>query len=311
MNTLPAPPSKTLRLLALACLGVSTSAFTQTPDSLEPCLQSFAAHNLSQADACSRAYLVRQPHSAPAMFLLGRVLEARDQPVESLEWFTRAAAEAMPSAEDLRLVAMDYVLLNSYPDAHRWLSKSVEMDPRNPETWYDLGRVRMMQGNLPSARAPLERSLALKPRQAKVANNLGIVAEAESAPEQAETLYRQAIAWETAGDRLSEQPYLNLGTLLISKQRSAAAIPLLEKAASLAPADTKIHEQLARAQEQQGNTERALAELELAVKLDPASAHLHYQLGQLYRHTGHPEKAKAELLLSGTLYQQHSSEREH
>ena len=302
---------KIVCLLTIASLCAALSAHAQAAGTLQEGLAFFAAHDLPHAESFTRGYLKQHPQSAPAMFLLGRVLEARNQPVESLEWFTRAATDMTPSAEDLRLVAMDYVLLSSYPDAHRWLSKSVELDPQNAESWYDLGRVRMMQGNLPSARAPLERSLALKPRQAKVANNLGIVAEADNAPDQAEALYRQAIAWQTAGDRPNEQPYLNLGVLLISQQKAAAAIPLLEKAVSIAPADSKCHEQLARAQEQQGNIERALAELELAVKLEPASAHLHYQLGQLYRHTGQPDKAKAELLLSGTLYQQHSSEREH
>ena len=39
---------------------------------------------------------------------------------------TKAAALQSPTGDDLKIVALDYVLLNDYSDAVRWLEKAVE-----------------------------------------------------------------------------------------------------------------------------------------------------------------------------------------
>ena len=241
------------------------------------------------------------------MYLLGTILEAKHQAKESLEWFTRAAAVQPPNGEQLRVVALDYVLLNAYPDALHWLTRSVELDPGNAEAWYDLGRARMMQGDMHGARQPLERAQALQPRQVKVLNNLGVVAEGENRPAEAEALYRQAISFQAKDAHPSEQPLLNLGKLLLDRGNSEEALALLLSAVRAAPDDARCREQLARAEEQQGQQSEAIAQMERAVALQPESAALHYQLGQIYRRAGLSEKAKAELSLSGKLYQNGSS----
>ncbi len=272
--------------------------------------QFFAAQQLKPAEASTRQYLVLHPDSADGMYLLGRILQEKNEAAESLSWFTKAAAIRQPSGDDLRVVAMDYVLLNSYSDAARWLSRSVQMDPANAEAWYALGRSKMMLGDMHGARAPLERSLALRPKESKVANNLGVVAEAENHPEEAVAFYKDAIEWQLTLPHPSEQPYLNLGTLLTTQQQAAEALPLLAEAVKLAPDDPKCNEELARAEEQQGDFSHAIDHLSHAVALQPKSAHLHFELGQLYRHAGQPEKAKQELTLSSQLYGSHSSDAE-
>ena len=273
--------------------------------------QLFFERNLAQAETVTRQALAADPKSAAATYLLGHILEAEKKPTESLEAFTHAAAFATPTGEDLRVVAMDYVLLNAYPEALRWLTRSVQLDPDNAEAWYDLGRAMMMQGDLHGARLPLERSLALIPGQTKVIDNLGVVAEGEDDPERAAALYRQAIALGARELNPSEQPYLNLGSLLLQQGKPAQALPLLMKAVHQAPHDAKCHEMLARAEEQQDQRPAAIEQLELAVALEPGSAALHYQLGQLYRRAGFPDKAKVQLELSGSLYGTHSSSSDH
>jgi tetratricopeptide (TPR) repeat protein len=295
--------------LFAAVLPAQTSGLAQTTqDELEQSRQLYAAHDLIRSEALARQYLAVHPDSAAAGFLLGRILQSRHRPKESLTWFTRAAALERPTGEDLRTVAIDYVLLNDYADARKWLTKSVEFDPSNAAAWYDLGRTMMMLGDLHGARAPLERSLALHPRQGRAANNLGLVAEADNRPEDAEGLYRQAIEWDQDKPHPDEQPYLNLGTLLLARQQPAQALPLLARAAALAPDNAKCHEQLALAEEKQGDSAAALVEMETATRLQPQSAPLHFELGQMYRRAGKPEKAKTELELSGKLYGTHSSD---
>ncbi len=268
----------------------------------------FKEHDLARAELVTREYLVTFPRSAPAMYLLGAILEGRKQAADSLDWFTKAASIEPPTGEQLRVVAMDYILLGDYPDALRWLRRSVEMDPANAEAWYGLGRTLMTQGEMRAARGPLERALALKPGQAKVANNLGVIAESEAHPDEAEALYRQAIAWQRGALQPSEQPLLNLGVLLLSQQKNAEAQTLLQQAVVLAPSNSRCHEQLAKVFSALAQPSKAVAELERAVLIEPQSAPLHFELGQALRQAGDPERAKRELSLSGRLYGTHSSE---
>jgi tetratricopeptide (TPR) repeat protein len=89
-------------------------------------------------------------------------------------------------------------------------------------------------------------------------------------------------------------PFLNLGTLLLSQNRAADALPYLQKAVEILPADSKAHQELGRSYSVLNRLPEAQAELEKAVQIDPQSAPLHFMLGQIYRREGLSEKAKSE-----------------
>ena len=267
----------------------------------------FLLKDFNRAEAETRTYLAAHPHSAAGMYLMGHILESKHDPRPSLSWFTKAAATASPSAEDLRIVAMDYVLLDSYPDALHWLSLSVELDPHNAEAWYDLGRARMMQGDFHGAQHPLEQALQLEPKLVKVENNLGVVYEGENSPARAAEAYKLAIAWQQSAPHPSEQPLLNYGKLLLTQNHSAQALPLLRSAVTIAPNDVKCNEEFARALDKQGSFPDAIQYMANAIHLQPESARLHFEMGQIYRHAGQQDKAKQELTLSQHLYGAKSS----
>ena len=260
------------------------------------------------ADPILRRYLVSNPRSAPALYLLGYVLQRENKPRESLAIFTQAAAIAPPLAEDLRLVAMDYVLLNDYPDAIHWLDRALAADPNNAEAWYALGRSHMEQGDFVAAERDLRRTLALTPANPKALNNLGLSLEAQNRPDEALTAYTAAIAAQSKPDaHPTEQPLLNLGTLLNTRTRSAEAIKPLQAAIALTPGCARCHEELARALQATHQDAPALHEMEQAVSLDPQNPRLHYQLGQIYRRLGLSAKADVELKESAAQYGSHST----
>ena len=265
-------------------------------------------HDLTAAEAAAHKVLAGDPQFAPAMYLLAYVLQAKNEPKESLSWFTQAAKLHGPTGEDLRIVALDYVLLDDVPDALHWLERSVAMSPENGEAWYDLGRTRMMQGSYRAAEEAMRRALALEPKMVKAANNLGLIYEAEDRPADAEKSYRQAVDWDKSEAHPSEQPLLNLGALLTTEQRGAEAVELLKRAVALAPHDAKCHEALARALDQQRQWPLAAAEMEQAVALDAKNPRLRYQLGQIYRRARQPAKAAEQMELSRKLYGEKSSE---
>jgi len=245
--------------------------------------------------------------SAQALYLLGFVLHRENKPKESLTVYTQAAAIQPPQADDLKIVALDYVLLNDYADAIRWLERAVAADPKNAEAWYSLGRAQMNQGNFVEAERDFNQTLARSPNDSKALDNLGLSLEAQNRTDEALAAYNRAIAAQARSAHASEQPFLNLGTLLNAKARSSEAVSPLQQAIAAAPKCPRCHEELARAYLATGQEALGTREMEQAVALDLQNPRLHYQLGQIYRHAGLSAQADAELKTSSSLYGSHST----
>ncbi len=258
--------------------------------------------DVTAADPLLRRYIAQHPASAEALFLLGYVLQRENKPRDSLTVYTQAASIAPPQSDDLRIVALDYVLLNDYVDAIHWLQRSLAANPGNAAAWYDLGRAQMNQGNFVDAERDFRKTLALSPGDPKAFDNLGLSLEAQNRTEEALSAYTQAMEAQRSKPHPTEQPLLNLGTLLNTKNRSAEAIAPLQQAIALTPLSPRCHEELARAYLATHQEATGTREMEQAVALDPRNPRLHYQLGQIYRHAGMSARAEAELKTSSELY---------
>ncbi len=264
----------------------------------------------AEAETALLAYMQRHPRSAEAMYDLGKVFYYENRPKDSLASYTAAAAFSPPAAKDLRVVALDYVLLGDYGDAVRWLDRALESDPADAELWYELGRTRMMQLDFSAAETALRQSLVVSPHLVKAKNNLGVTFEALNRSAEALQAYQEAITWQRDLLRRSEQPLLNYGRLLVEQNRAAEAVPPLEAAIQIAPDNSECHEQLSRALSRSGKdqNDRAQKEMLEAIRLDPYNARLHFQLGILYRQARKPELATEQLSLSGKLYGSHAKD---
>ena len=86
-----------------------------------------------------------------------------------------------------------------------------------------------------------------------------------------------------------------LGTLYAQTGRSAAAIPLLERAVAANPRDDDAHNNLGLALEAAGRLPEAEGHLREAVRLAPDDAERHANLGALLRDMERPEEAVAVL----------------
>jgi len=252
-------------------------------------LQQFTA-----AESALRRYLLLHTGSDDALYLLAYVLHREGKATESLETYTKAAQHRAPAGDDLKIVGLNYVLLNDYPDAIKWLEKAAEAEPKNKEAWYFLGRAYYTRSRIAEARKAFLTVLALDPRDAKAENNLGLIFESEAQPDAAMDAYRKAIAWQDQSLRSSEQPYLNLGSLLMEQSRVGEAIPLLQKAVELAPVNSICHMKLGTAYLRLGKLTDAQRDLEKAVQLAPDDPAAHYQLGKLYKEMKALDRAKAE-----------------
>jgi tetratricopeptide (TPR) repeat protein len=246
------------------------------------------------AEEALRKYLRVHADSSDALYLLGFVLHRRNLPRESLEVYTRAAAIARPTSDDLKIVGLNYILLNDYGNAITWLKKAVEFDQKNQDAWYYLGRAYYSKSMLEEARAAFLKVLEFNPEDARAENNLGLVLETSGQTAAALDSYRKAIAWQEKSGKASEQPYVNLGNLLLEQGESKEALLALEKAVAIAPENAFCRMKLGVAYRQAGRLEDSRRELEHAVQLDHDNPAVHYQLGRVYKDLKILDRAQAE-----------------
>ena len=253
------------------------------------------------AERALRSYVPSHRDSSDALYMLGFVLQRENRPAESLESYTKAAAITRPTADDLKIVGLDYVLLDDYADAIKWLEKAVTVDSTNKDAWYYLGRAYYTEARLLEARKAFLKVLDLDPHDAKAENNLGLIFESSAQPEAAIEAYGKAIAWQERSPNPSEQPYVNLGNLLMEQGRPQEAIGRLEKAVALAPGNAFCRLALGNAYLRTRQLEGAQRELEKATQLEPDNAAAHYQLGKLYKEIHALDRAKAEFARTAEL----------
>jgi len=291
--------------------GLSLSDPADSSASLAHAQALIQAERFTEAEAALRAYLLADrgsdpssdPRSGHAHYLLAYALLRQNRPKESLEEYTRAAAFETPSAEDLNNVGQAYVLLNDFVDAGKWITRAADMDAKNPDIWYSLGRLRYSEQKYAEAAECFQKTLLLAPASVKAENNLGLSYEGLNRPDDAIAAYRQAIVWQDANPpkKISEQPLLNLATALLHQGKLSDAQPLLLRAVALAPEDPRIREQLGHLYLQLGSFAEAAAQLEAATRLDPRESRLHFLLGQAYRRLGRQQEAKEQFDLAGRL----------
>jgi tetratricopeptide (TPR) repeat protein len=246
-------------------------------------------------------YLVAHSQSDDALYLLGYVHFRQDQPRESLETFARASKVRPPQAGDLKIAALDYVLLNDYTSAARYLEQSLAIDPADNEALYHLGRVRYQQNRFDLAIVAFDTLLQREPGNLKAEDNLGLCLEATGKSSAAIIAYRKAIEMDTKAEVHTEQPYLNLGKLLNTLNRESEARPVLMEAVKINEASAAAHYELGRSELALNHLEEARAQLERAAALDPHNSAPHYLLGRVLSRMGRQQEAAAEFKLTESL----------
>jgi tetratricopeptide (TPR) repeat protein len=285
------------------------------------------------AEKIARQFLQAHAASAEGHFLLGYILfreiqgEARDASAmrynvdpslaqfrdahakESLAEFTTGAKYDRPSAFDLKIVAYDYVLLDDDADADKWMTRSVEWNPKDSDAWYSLGRIKYTENRFEEAIHAYQQCLQLDGRNVKAEDNLGLSYYGLGRTNEALEAYQTAIAWQKDAAEKNPQPFIDLGTLYLEQDRANDALPLFLEVTQIAPGDAKGHEELGKTYSHLNQLPQAQSELEKAIKLAPNVASLHFMLGQVYRKEGMTDKAKVEFARTEELNGTHSSDK--
>jgi tetratricopeptide (TPR) repeat protein len=221
---------------------------------------------------------------------------ARDAKVRaSLAAFTEGGKFGRPSAFDLKIVSLNYVLLADYPSADKWLTLALEWDPVDAEAWYYLGRTKYNENRFEEAIRAYQKCLALRPQFVPATDGLGLAQAGLGHAAEAIFSLKKAISDQQDVSQRTPEPYIDLGELLNQQGRFEEAVPLLREALAIAPRNIRAHEVLGKAFLNLNRLPEAQRELQEGIAIDPAVSSLHYLLGQIYRRQGQLDKAKAEL----------------
>jgi tetratricopeptide (TPR) repeat protein len=282
-----------------------------SPETQDPLLlrahQAAKEGSFPNGDATVREFLRQHPSSADAHYLLGYILYRELRAKESLGEYTLAAQHRKPTALELEIVALDYVLLGDFMGADRWLTRSLSWEPANALGWYYLGRAKYNENRFAEAIDAFNSSLKLEPRNVKAEDNIGLSEQGLNHPEEAAKAFQLAISWQEGTSEINAQPFLNLGSLLTDQGKVETGLPYLLKATEMAPRNAKCHEALGRAYAKLKQMKNAQAEFEQAVQLAPNSSSVRFELAMTYREQGLKEKAKREFDRCATLNATHSS----
>jgi tetratricopeptide (TPR) repeat protein len=277
---------------------------------------------LSEAERAVRRYLDKQPKSAEGHFLLGNILfreiQARASQEEaagevrghdpdaalskfsdkqaraSLAEFTEGAKYHLPNAFDLKVIALDYVLLRDFVDAEKWLTRSLEWNPKDSDAWYHLGRTKYNLQRFREAIDAFEHCLELDPKNVQAEDNVGLSYAGLLQTNEAIAAFRTAIAWQAHSNIKDPGPFIDLGSFLLDENRVEEAVPYFLQAVEISPQDPRAHGELGKAYFRLKQLAKAQTEMERAVELAPRSAPFHYVLGQIYQKQGLKDKAKRE-----------------
>ena len=296
-----------LRALLLGGLLASgTWLAAQTDHALMDAQSLIESGKLNDAETAVRQYLETHATSADAHYLLGYILFREGNPKLSIAAYMDAGRYRPPSALDLEAIGADYFLMEDYDGADQWLSKSVALAPTDRHARYYLGRAQYNRKHFTEAAQTFAECLKLDPRNARAEDYLGRSYEALGRTEDAIAAYRRAIVLDGGATR-NQEPYLDLGNLLVDNNRPGDAISYLTEAVAIAPTDWHVHRGLGKAYLQTNRLPEALAELRKSVALEPGDAPLHFLLAEALRKSGRADEARAETKTYNALTGAHSS----
>ena len=184
-------------MFAVVLLG---ALFLQPPPRLVEAQALVDLGKLSEAEAAVRRYLDTNRESADGHYLLAYILFREQNPKASIEEYTAATRYRAPSPLDWRVVGCDYFLLEDYASADKWLTKSVETDPRDAVARYFLGRAKYNQKRFEEAVSNFAECLKLDPTYVGAADNLGLAYEGLGKTVEAIEAYKRAIATASGPD---------------------------------------------------------------------------------------------------------------
>ena len=189
----------------------------------------------------------------------------------------------------LFLLASTYAAEGNAKDEEAALRKIIELDARNIQGYISLAGLYVRQGKLDQARAEYEAMLTRQPRDFVAQTMVGIILETQGRADEAQKAYEQAVASAPRAAVAAN----NLAWLYAERGGNLdTALQLAQSARQQIQGSASVDDTLGWVYLKKGMAASAIPPLESAVKIDPANATYRYHLGLAYAKSG--DKVKAD-----------------
>ncbi len=199
------------------------------------------------------------------------------------------------STSHLRLAEAYFVLSqDSFFEAEIAAAKSAS--PDDPEPYYVEGRFFFQRKQMfAKAEELFRKALSKDPGHVKSLTHLALCLRNMQQDEEPELLLKKSVEKIYALDTSYYLPYQLLATLYLDQNKSALALPLILRAAKMAPEVAENYFLMGKIQLAQNDDSGAEASILRAMKLDEALVEGHYLLARIYRDRGDTVAANREL----------------
>lgn len=189
---------------------------------------------------------------------LGDVLFSMKQYQAARDTLDQALARCGEQPALLEKALAATMMLSDTAGAIAYIERELKVVPQHEQGWVNLANLLLLQGDFDKSEKAARELLKRNPRNWEAWYHLGNLFEAVPLEKESEEAYRKAVELAPG----NWKPLTNLAGLLIqmkSKEKNAEAVPLLEKALTLAPKDEwRVPYNLALAHTRLGQRDRAL-----------------------------------------------------
>lgn len=200
---------------------------------------------------------------------LGKILVTNHSMPHALEIAKRMTHKFPDSSRAFVLRGWVELKMSQFIDAIGSFSRTVQLDPGDPDGRLGLAQAQFGSGMTKEASASFVSAMKSFPKDARFPLEYAIVLlkEAETSDAPAEPRPEALLKSALALDGSSSEAHYQLGSLYLEKGQAAEALVRLKKASKLDPQCAKVHFALSRAYRRLGRKDEASKEMDLYQKL--------------------------------------------
>jgi tetratricopeptide (TPR) repeat protein len=162
------------------------------------------------------------------------------------------------------------------------LKKAIELDPKNDNAYFGLGRLYMNQGRSAQAEKAFSKAIELNPGNDNAYFGLGWFYQEQGQSARAEGAFQKALALDPKNDKA----YFGLGRFYHGQGQFPEAEEAFKKAIELNPQNDVAHFELGRFYQEQGKFPQAEDAFKRSLELNSKNYAAYFQLGWFYQEQG-------------------------
>jgi len=240
-------------------------------------------------------YVAQRPKSSWGWYALGYSQFAQQKLGESIKSLSKSLQLDIRNPEAHKILGRDLMIIGRFDAAQIEFEQGIRYNPQSAEIHYDLGKLFSMQDNWENARKEFEAALRIDPSYVEDLDALGLAQEALGDDVSAVTNYEKAVALNDERKGSFVSAHVNLSAYYNRKSEPEKALEYANKALELDSKSDRAWFQKGKADEGLGHLNDAVDSVNRAISFNPRASSYYYVLAGLYRRLGKTEDSRKAL----------------